>query len=150
MQKSASIDAEIILEICQAIDKLGATELSDLISQYGELKNEDLIELLQGWNVNRVCSNNQPNDPNAPPIVNFITLEGTDFRAAIVKTIKKLQYYSEKKQSMVYSFFINDKLYQFAEHENLKFEYLSEIKRDKMYMKLKNSLVEHGYNFIEL
>lgn len=154
----SSIDAEIIVEIGQVLDKLKQPELKSIIRQWKSLKDEQIRDMLLEWNtshpkeydgddddhIDPSKSKKKPSkDQKNPFIRKFMDFRGKMLDTFFIKTIEKDFRFDEKERGAFHCIVFNAGIE--GMYYNLTFNFGNERIRDNAYSDLK-VLLESTYN----
>lgn len=107
----SKFDAEIIWELRNIIEKLGANEIKDVLDSYKYLKDEDIFDLLKSWNKNNPEGVKLSIEEGGAPVVDFrrkfINFESGMLELYFIKSADKDDYYNFSTFEMEYRIVLN-------------------------------------------
>lgn len=107
----SKFDAEIIWELRNVIEKLGANEIVLVLDSYKYLKDEDILSLFKDWNKNNPEGIKLSTEKGGAPVVDFrrkfIDFENGMLEIYFIKSADKDDYYNFKKSEMEYRIVLN-------------------------------------------
>ena len=136
----SKIDCEIIGEIVCALDKLGIEELKNIVDEWKNLSDNDVLDMLLQWNLDngKIKQEKQENKNTK----DFIMFEGISLDVHYIKSISVSNVYNYQKGDFVYNIVLNQNVDSKTPYNNLEIPYSSKEKRDQEYVKIHEYLAE--------
>lgn len=134
------IDCEIIGEIISAIGKTGKEDLKNIIEEWKNLPDWQLLDMLLQWNLdNGQLKEQEQGSKNAK---DFIMFEGISLDVNYIKSIGKANKYDYREGNFVFAILLNENVDVKTPYNNLEIKYPTQEKRDQEYIKIHEYLAE--------
>ena len=156
----SEVDCEIITELGEIFKKQGMVDIFEIIRTYKELKDEDILEQLQQWNIdhpngqvrNLTSVEEKKIDEEPVKYAPYFNIGDLIFRSFDFKGLEMFERLDESG-NYKYGVKINptpDHAKQVPLYSNYCIEWFSEEDRNEVILKLKEVLEEDGIDFIDL
>lgn len=141
IQPISSIDAEIIIEIREALKKLDQNDLKAILAEWKNLKDEKIRDMLIDWNINFTPEEEKEEKGNDYSR-DFILFEDKSLEIRYILSIGRSQKYNYEEGMFTYQITINENVSDKTHFFNLTFPYKSKEDRDNKYNELHELLSE--------
>lgn len=134
----SEIDAEIIVEISEAVRKLGNDDLKRIIQEWKNLKDEEVLAMMIDWNLN----NEEGVKKDDKFRKNFILFDDLTLDIYFVVSISKKRMFNAETGDFSYLILINENTNEKSLYHDTRVSYSSEKERDERYNKLHEILMD--------
>lgn len=134
----SEIDADIIVEIGEALRKLGNDELKRIVCEWKSLQDKEVLDMLIQWNLD----NEEEVKADDKFRKNFILFDGLTIDVHYVVSISKKSHFDYNEGEMVYEIVINEKVNEKYHYYDTRIPYVTEKERDERYNKLHEILMD--------
>jgi len=157
-------DAEIIIEIREALKKLGATDLVDILRQYKFRKDEEICDNLLQWNTDFAgLGNNDPleeiakeyREQNKKEAFKYLLIDDILIKSHHLHGVKIVDEWDEKRGDYLFCIILNPlppeeigQIKLIPLYANEKLVFYREEDRDEVLANIRNFLEEEGNDII--
>lgn len=140
----SNMDAQIISELLESLAKIGSVDLKNLVSQWKQSPDEDVLDQLIDYNVNKLTTGVVTNEEGESSKNKWIDLGGTSIQVKDILSFEKDKYYDVDRAKVVYCIVLNrcSEGHKIPLHANKQIEFLLSDKRDECYDSIKMRLIQ--------